>query len=460
MAEVVVIGAGIAGMAAAARLAKLGHRVTIFEREEVAGGAVRRLSLDGFSWDLGPSSTSLPAVLRDLFRKSGRPLERYLDLQMPAVAWRHAFPDGSVVDLPTGSRAQQTRAVDAGLGAGAGSVWTDFVDAQGDVWDRFRRSAHGPDATVDAGTQSAPLSEGSSLDRRVARMLPDPRLQQMATAPLALAGSRLDQVPAWASLQVYVERTFGLWTVPEGLGQLSDVLVTRLGERRVEVRYAAPVTQILQDRSGSIGGVALADGASCPADVVVAALDPLEVFTRLLPTSAGGRAWLTTAGRTQRAAVRAFEAAARTSPPAVTHLGLRGANPADTAAEIVLHGAPPIAVSTTGTAPEGHRAWSIRRRGVDGVDVLSVLADRGLDLRGEVVLRVDRSPDDITVEAGSAWYTSVWDGAQALARRAALAAPLPGLYVPAAAMPPDASVPQTLWAAANAANRIGKASRS
>jgi UDP-galactopyranose mutase len=459
VAEVVVIGAGIAGMAAAARLAKLGHRVTILEREEVAGGALRRLSTNGFTWNLGPSYTALPAVLRDLFRKSGRPVERYLDLQMPAVARRHVFPDGSVVDLPTASRAQQTRAVDAGLGAGAGSAWTNFVDAQGDVWDRFRRSAEGPDATLDDSTATSLLG-GSSLDRTVAQALPDPRLQQMVASPLVLAGSRLDQVPAWASHQVYVERAFGLWTVPVGLSQLTDVLVTRLAERRVDVRYAAPVTRIVQDRSGSIGGVALADGTSYPGDLVVAALDPLEVFTQLLPTSAGSRAWLTTAGRTLRAAVRVFQAAARTSPPAVTHLGLRGPNPVDTAAEIVLHGEPPIAVSTTGTAPDGHRAWTIRRRGSSGVDIVSVLADRGLDLRGEVVVRVDRTPDDITAEPGSAWYTSVWDGARAQARRAALAVPLPGLYVPAASMSPDASVPQTLWAAANIANRIGKASRA
>ena len=104
MADVVVVGAGFAGMAAAARLAKLGHAVTVFEHQPTAGGRLRTVEQDGFRWDAGESSSGLPAVLRDLFRKSGRPIERYDDLR-PAPPRRHLFAGGACVDLPTGSRA-------------------------------------------------------------------------------------------------------------------------------------------------------------------------------------------------------------------------------------------------------------------------------------------------------------------------------------------------------------------
>ncbi|MGZ4461062.1 MAG: FAD-dependent oxidoreductase, partial [Nocardioidaceae bacterium] len=80
MARVVVIGGGLGGAAAAARLAKLGHQVTLVERQDRLGGAVGYVEQDGFRWDSGPTSTALPAVVRDLFRKSGRPLERELEL--------------------------------------------------------------------------------------------------------------------------------------------------------------------------------------------------------------------------------------------------------------------------------------------------------------------------------------------------------------------------------------------
>ncbi|MGW1347511.1 FAD-dependent oxidoreductase, partial [Kribbella sp. NPDC002412] len=74
MARVIVIGAGLAGLASAVRLAKLGHQVTICERDERLGGVLGRIEADGFSWDAGAASPTLPAALRDLFRKSGRPI--------------------------------------------------------------------------------------------------------------------------------------------------------------------------------------------------------------------------------------------------------------------------------------------------------------------------------------------------------------------------------------------------
>src|SRR5262245_9573041 len=95
MAQVVVVGGGFGGMAAAARLAKLGHRTTLCEQGQSLGGALGVVEEQGFVWDAGPWSTTLPAVLRDLFRKSGRPLERVVDLAPVAPARTHRFEDGT-----------------------------------------------------------------------------------------------------------------------------------------------------------------------------------------------------------------------------------------------------------------------------------------------------------------------------------------------------------------------------
>jgi hypothetical protein len=86
-------------------LSKLGHVVTVLERNADAGGAIRRIEHNGYAWDAGPASTTIPAVLRDLFRKSGRPIEQYVDLVMREPARRHVFEDGTSVDQPSGSRA-------------------------------------------------------------------------------------------------------------------------------------------------------------------------------------------------------------------------------------------------------------------------------------------------------------------------------------------------------------------
>ena len=95
VARVVVVGGGFGGLASAARLAKLGHEVTLLERLDTLGGAVSTVSADGFEWDAGPTSTLLPAVIRDLFRKSGRPVERELELEPLDLVREHWFEDGT-----------------------------------------------------------------------------------------------------------------------------------------------------------------------------------------------------------------------------------------------------------------------------------------------------------------------------------------------------------------------------
>ena len=113
MARVVVVGGGYGGLASAARLAKLGHQVTLLERLPELGGALAPVTEDGFTWDAGPTSTLLPAVVRDLFRKTGRPLEDELELVPLDLVREHRFEDDSWVRLPGGSRAAQLAAFES-----------------------------------------------------------------------------------------------------------------------------------------------------------------------------------------------------------------------------------------------------------------------------------------------------------------------------------------------------------
>jgi UDP-galactopyranose mutase len=442
-------------MAAAARLAKLGHAVTVLERGSAAGGRLHAVEHEGFRWDAGPSSTGLPAALRDLFRKSGRPIERYLRLELRVPARRHVFADGSIVDLPTGSRADQIHAVDCGLGAGAGALWSQFVDDLASGWEQFRLSAEGPDGVGAFGGASEPPDgrdhdawgqrgrARGSLDRLLRRGLPDERLRELVGFRFAVAGSKLRSVPASCVDGVYVERSFGVWGFPTGSSALTDALVTRLAERNVEVLYDSAVRHIRSSTSG-VTGVELEDGSLVAASIVVAAIDPLVVFTSLL-------------GKPGLAPARVFRSAARRAPPAAVHLGLRGDNPLGHPGELVLHGDPLVTVETAGSAPDGHRAWTVRLPATASTHTLELLAERGLDVRDQVVARVDRPPDRMLAETGEAAYPLVWDGLRSHQKRFASAHPVPGLYVLAAPLAPGASIPEVAWTAAHVATAVGKA---
>jgi UDP-galactopyranose mutase len=447
--QVVVVGAGIAGLAAAARLAKLGHDVVLVERRDRLGGAVGRVEAGGFSWDSGPTSTTLPAVVRDLFRKSGRPLERYVELSMRAIARRHLFADGSCVDLPTGSRGAQTRAVDAGLGTGSGDTWTAFVDAQAETWQRLRQlvldDPNGGARLADRSV-AAQLGGAGSLDRRLRRSLRDERLRAMATASLATTGSAPRDVPGFAAVEAYVERTFGRWTPVGGMAALIDALETRLEERGVDVRLETAATALAWDaRSRAVVGVETDRGELIEACEVVCAVDARRALGHLLDRRAAPHAR------------RAFEKAAPLVPAGVTYLGLTGEVPT-LPHEVLLHGEPPLLLSTdAGRAPVGRHAWTVRWRGPAATDVVLELARRGVDVRRQVDVRVDRSPSEIVADLGGSPDGMAADGYRAYARRAALLAPVPGLHLIGASVHPGAGVPYAVWGAAHAATRIGSA---
>src|SRR6185437_10448374 len=141
MARVVVVGAGVSGLAVAARLARLRHDVVVCERSPGPGGQAGRFARDGFTFDTGPTLVHMPAGMRDLFVKTGKtaPLDTVLELRPaePAVRWQ--FADGTVVDLPNATRAGAVDALTAALGPAAARGWDEFLAEGEEVWQQFRQ---------------------------------------------------------------------------------------------------------------------------------------------------------------------------------------------------------------------------------------------------------------------------------------------------------------------------------
>ncbi|WP_121252982.1 phytoene desaturase family protein [Nocardioides ferulae] len=431
MARVVVVGGGFGGLAAAARLAKLGHEVTLLERSAALGGALSSVSAGGFTWDAGPSATLLPAVVRDLFRKSGRPLERELELTPLDPLREHRFEDGTSVRLPGGSRAAQLAAFDE-LGPGLGQRWVDHVASYTEVWEVLRRNYFEVPWTPAAlpPEVAALLDSREMLHRRLRRTFKDERLRMVAAHPFLADGHQLRDVPAWAGLTAYLEQRFGAWTVPGGLAALGRVLGERMVTRGVEVRLGVPALDVVV-REGRAVAVATA-GGEVDADLVVCAVDP-----RQLPALADHVA------RTMPAI-----------PPVVAHVGLEGDLP-ELPPEVVLHGDPTLVVRTGGTAPPGAAAWTVHARGRLAEDVLRALARHRLDVRAHVVERLDRSPRDLVEAWAGSPLGVLWQGRGTVRRRLGPTTPVPGVYAVGAHATPGSGLPFVGLSAALVAQLVG-----
>lgn len=433
MARVVVVGGGFGGLASAARLAKLGHDVTLLEASETLGGALSTESADGFTWDAGPTSTMLPAVIRDLFRKSGRPVEKELELEPLEVIREHRFEDDTRVSVPGGSRSAQLAAFDE-MEPGLGQVWVDHVASYADVWDVLRRGYLEEPWDRDHLPRdlAALLESREVLHKKLKRTFRDDRLREIAGHPFIAEGHDLRNVPAWAGVVAYVEQRFGAWTVPGGMASLTTALGARLATRGVTVLTGTPARDLVV-REGRVVAVATETG-QLDADVVVCAIDP-----RRLPALAPF------VQRTMPAI-----------PPVVCHLGLDGDLP-DLPRELVLHGDPVLTVRTGGTAPDGCAAWTVHGRGRLAEDVTRALARHRIDIRPNVVTRIDRSPRDLVERWGGSPLGVLWQGRATVKARLGPTTPIQGVYAAGAHATPGSGLPFVGLSAALVAQAIGPA---
>jgi glycine/D-amino acid oxidase-like deaminating enzyme len=241
---VVVIGASLGGLAAAARLARVGHHVVVVDTSPGP-------SLD--PW-LSRPVVALPAAWRDLFRKSGRILDATLAGEqyelVPAMATRHEFADGSTLELPT-DRGQQYQAVARFAGEGSAAAWGDLLDEADETWQLVRRA--GLETEIDLADPRAHrfLSDSRTIASEAQR-LTDPRLAALVRSVAHRLGSAPEETPYWLLSRLSVERTFGLWSVtrdgiPQPAETLTALLHRRAADRGVELRWGVAATALTTD---------------------------------------------------------------------------------------------------------------------------------------------------------------------------------------------------------------------
>lgn len=418
MANVVVVGGGFAGLSAAARLAKLRHDVVLLEAGDRLGGRLHGHVVDGQAWPLDVETVSLPGVFRDLFRKSGRPLERVLELTKTAGR-RHMFDDRSVLDLPLGNRGNQNEAI---VGVFGQDAWSPWVDQRAESWDVIRRMAL-DEVFPGRPAMSRPVRKQLRPRRTIAalkRELGDERLAKIVLDPVRLAGNDPRTTPAFTAVSHYVERSFGRWQFDGGLPGLAAALDKRLAERRVTIELGEAAHRLVLDDARVTGVVT--DRRTVPADIVVwcaperpAPLPPVP----LRPIIPASRTLLT------------LSDLAPSMPD-----------------EVLVHADPPIRLWSAGE----HR-WTLEHR--SGEDPLDALARCGLDLRPFVVARTDLTPSQLVGLGHWGWAWNTWTSAFDVPG----VAPTGGLYFAGAHAHPGGTLEAIGMATAAIAADVGLAPR-
>jgi phytoene desaturase len=287
--SVIIIGAGLGGIAAAARLAQHGLHVTVLEKNDVPGGRCDRLSREGHHFDTGPTLLIMPHVYEAEFAALGASWLELLDLQRVDPTYRLVFDDGSALALSSDMKAMHDQLEN--LEPGSFQGFLRYMDEGHRHYYQAMQHLVGRDFRT-AGEffnlrnlpllfSLHPLSKHYS---HVTAYFKTPRLKSAFTFQDVYMGLSPFEAPATFSMMPYTEIAHGVWYPRGGMYRVVEALVEIAQQAGVEFAYNTEVDHI--DLNGTHAkGVTLIDGQHLAADVVLANADLPYVYQNLLPAS-------------------------------------------------------------------------------------------------------------------------------------------------------------------------------
>ena len=298
-----VVGAGLAGLAAACTLAARGHKVVLFDKNPWLGGKAAVLNEAGFRFDMGPTILTVPGVLERVFHEAGRKMSDYLDLRRLDPQWRCFFDDGSVLDLREDMKlmAEELDAFAPGNAAG----YRDFQAMSRKLHEVsekffFWKSVEGIGDTLsfkgmDLETLKDVLSlrMGTSVASQIRKRVPDTRVSQMLDHFVQYVGSSPYASPAVLCSIAHMQTDLGVWYPIGGTRAVPEALEKLAGELGVDLRPNTEVTRIVEE-GGRAAGVETASGEVVRLSAVVSNMDSVRTMRELVggaPARKFGRRW-------------------------------------------------------------------------------------------------------------------------------------------------------------------------
>ncbi|WP_329105266.1 phytoene desaturase family protein [Micromonospora sp. NBC_01699] len=285
--RVVVVGAGLGGLACALHLAGSGRQVTVLEREPVPGGRAGRLSLGGYEFDTGPTVLTMPDLIAEALDAVGEELTDWLDLIPLDPAYRAHYPDGSTLDVHTDPAAMAAE-ISRVCGPREADGYLRFVDYARNLWqlertDFIDRNLDSPTDLL-TGNLVKLVAAGAfrRLQTKVNQFFRDPRTQRIFSFQAMYAGLAPHDALAIYTVISYLDSVAGVYFPRGGIHAVSRALAGAAEKHGVQIRYGSTVTRV-ETSAGRATAVTTADGERIPADVVVLNPDLPVAYRDLLP---------------------------------------------------------------------------------------------------------------------------------------------------------------------------------
>tara|TARA_S200000501_G_scaffold253689_1_gene237755 strand:- start:236 stop:1696 length:1461 start_codon:yes stop_codon:yes gene_type:complete len=283
--KIFIIGGGFSSLSAASYLAKAGHDVSIYEKNNALGGRARQLKKEGFTFDMGPSWYWMPDVFESFFNDFGKSVADYYSLQKLDPGYQVYFGKNESITI-SASLEEIYKTFDV-QEKGSGEKLRKFIQKAQDhyeiaIKDLVHRPGISPLELVTPVTIKKIRYFISTIKREVEKEFHNPRLRKILQFPVLFLGAKPSQTPAFYNFMNYADFGLGTWHPDGGMYRIVEGMIALAASLGVKMHTNSTVEAISVNVQKAANGI-LINGELVEADIVLSGADYNHSETLLPP---------------------------------------------------------------------------------------------------------------------------------------------------------------------------------
>tara|TARA_B100000963_G_scaffold355177_1_gene372950 strand:- start:354 stop:1811 length:1458 start_codon:yes stop_codon:yes gene_type:complete len=254
--KITIIGSGFSSLSAACYLAKSGHEVEIFEKNDAPGGRARQLKKNGFVFDMGPSWYWMPDVFEKFFNDFGKSVSDYYQLERLDPGYKVYFGKDDFINI--GDNLDKIYDVFEGVERGSSEKLKKFIRKAAENYkiainDLVYRPGLSPLELITPVTLKKIGSFFSNVKKEVTKDFKDPKLTQILQFPVLFLGAKPADTPAFYSFMNFADFGLGTWHPKNGMYSIVKGMVSLAESQGVKIHLNSPVDEILLEKNKAVG---------------------------------------------------------------------------------------------------------------------------------------------------------------------------------------------------------------
>lgn len=281
--RIAIIGSGFSALASASYLAKEGHQVTIYEKNDTVGGRARQYKKEGFTFDIGPTWYWMPDVFERFFNDFDKRPSDYYTLEKLSPAYKVVFSETESI-LIEDTLTKIYAAFEAEEKGSSKQLEKFITKAKSNydiaIKDLVYRPGVSPLELITPETIKKIGAFFSTISKDVRKQFNNEKLIQILEFPVLFLGAKPSNTPAFYSFMNYADFGLGTWHPKGGMYQVVLGMKTLAESLGVKINTNANVEEILAQNNTATGLVV--NGDTITADIVLSGADYHHTET-LLP---------------------------------------------------------------------------------------------------------------------------------------------------------------------------------